>query len=154
MPKPHKVVNCDQAYQEFTGVAWALYQEHKHVTFEWRVGVDRSLSQNALFHIWLTQYAAHLLKIPRKDVNKGILQGIKEKTKERFYLEYPYDFMIHKVIDPWHPDKARLDYTSSAAWRSGEMYLVLSWLQNVAAQDGLILESKGEFAKNKRKENH
>lgn len=152
MPKPHKIVNCDQAFNEFVGLAHALYEEHKYITFEWRIGADRSLSQNALFHVWLTEYAAHLLNIPKKTVTPDILEGMKKTVKKRFYQETAESFMVHTIIDPWGQERAKKAYTSSSSWKPGEMYQVLNWLQIMAANDGLVLESIGEFSRNKQKQ--
>lgn len=129
-----------------------LFAEHKYVTFEWRIGEDRSLTQNSLLHVWLTLYAAHLLRIPKKAVDSAILAGIKRKAKKMFYEETGEAWMVHRIIDPWHPDKQRMDFTSSSDWSRGECYMFMNWLQNKAGEDGLILEATGEYAKNKRQQ--
>ena len=60
--------------------------------------------------------------------------------------------MIHVVTDP-KSGKTKKDYTSSADWKTGEMYQVLTFLQMESANDGLILEAKGQYAKLKREQN-
>jgi hypothetical protein len=60
--------------------------------------------------------------------------------------------MIQEIED-YSSGKKKKDYTSSKDWKTGEMYMVLTFIQLCAAQDGLILESKGEFAKNQREAN-
>lgn len=128
----------------------ALFAEHKYLTFPApRIGADRSISQNSIWHVWLTEYAAHLARIDKRDVTKGMLAGMKRATKGRYYAHSSQSFMIHTIIDP-KTQRSRNDYTSSKDWKRGEMFAVLEWLQFEAANDGLILESKGEFAKLKR----
>tara|TARA_R110000851_G_scaffold323565_2_gene490358 strand:- start:12 stop:485 length:474 start_codon:yes stop_codon:yes gene_type:complete len=133
-----------------------LYAKHGYITFsEPRIGADRSLDQNALFHVWLTEYCAYATKLHKSEVSKGLVQGMKEKVKQKFTARHPdcYPWMTYEVIDPFTQEVIRTDYTSSKTWKSGEMFQVLTWFQMTAAEDGLILESKGNFAKLQRKSN-
>jgi hypothetical protein len=133
-----------------------LYAKHGYITFsEPRIGADRSLDQNALLHVWLPEYVAFTLKIHRKEVSKGLVQGMKEMVKREYTARHPdsYSWMTYEVIDPFTQEVIRTDYTSSKTWKSGEMFQVLTWFQMTAAEDGLILESKGNFAKLQRKSN-
>jgi len=132
-----------------------LFSKHRYLTFSApRIGADRSLNQNALFHVWCTEYAAYCASITKKEVSKGLLVGMKRIVKKRFTSSHPhcYGWMVHEVINPF-TGETKKDYTSSADWKKGEMFLVLTWLQMLAAEDGLILESKGEFAKLQREHN-
>ena len=128
----------------------ALFDEHKYLTFPApRIGADRSMGQNALFHVFLTEYVAHILRKDKRDVTKGELEGMKRATKGRYYT-YSHDgFMIHTITDPISK-RSKRDYTSSSDWKRGEMFAVLEWLQLQAANDGLIVESRGEFNKLQR----
>lgn len=130
------------------------YSEHGYITFDApRIGADRSLNQNALFHVWASEYVAYRLNKNKKAVLKGELAGMKRIIKQRFNVTNP-DFSSWMVLDVVNPFNGQIkkDYTSSSDWKKGEMYLVLTWFQMVAAEDGLILESRGEFAKLQRKE--
>ena len=132
-----------------------LYAEHRYITFAPpRIGHDRSISQNSLFHVFLTEYAAHLLNKTKRDITKGILAGMKRTVKARFTQSHPdcTQWMTMTISCPMSGHTKR-DYTSSKDWKRGEMFVVLTWLQMLAANDGLILESKGEFKKNQRIEN-
>jgi len=131
------------------------YAEHKYITFvPPRVGPDRSLSQNAIFHAWITLYIAFRLKKRKEDVTKGEIEGTKRIIKRRFTATHPgsHVWMVHKIVNIFSGE-SRNEYTSSASWKRGECYMVLTWFQMVAAEDGLILESKGEFAKGQQEEN-
>jgi hypothetical protein len=143
-------VNSEQtkrAYHEQIDRWWA---EHKYMTFPPpRLGEDRSIDQNSLFHVWLTEFAAYLTPCHKKEVTKGMLEGIKTSVKGLFYRENPYEWMVHRVFCPLSK-REKKGYTSSKSWLVGEMFLVLTWFQIFAAQQGCILESKGEFAKNQR----
>ena len=132
-----------------------LQREHGYITFsEPRIGADRSLDQNALLHVWLPEYVAFTLNIHKKEVSKGLVQGMKEMVKREYTARHPdsFSWMVYDVINPITKE-TRQDYTSSKTWKSGEMFQVLTWFQMTAAEDGLILESKGNFAKLQRKSN-
>lgn len=149
-------INSEPTKVAFIKNVERLFEEHKYITFSSpRIGPDRSIDQNSLFHMWLTIYAAHLLKKDKRDVNKGELEGMKREAKARYTAEHPdsKQWMTHTVVSPFDNKKVKLDYTSSKSWKTGEMYMVLTWLQMMAAGDGLILEAKGEFAKRQRKAN-
>ena len=144
------VVNSLTSLAAFIKHATALFKEHGYVTFTWRIGKDRSLDQNALLHVWCTEYAAHLLTRHKKEVSEGELEGMKRIAKKNAYGEHGWDWLIHEVVNPFNPEQKKKDYTSSRKWKKGEMFLFLTWLQAKAADDGLVLESKGEYAKLQR----
>lgn len=132
--------------------AWveSLYRDHKHVTLSVRVGEDRSLDQNALLHCWLAEYAAHLGGIHKKAVTPGMVEFLKRKCKKAFYSETGQPFMLTKLVDPLTGEEGDTIYASSRDYKRGEMFLFLTWLQRFAAEDGCILESRGEYAKLQR----
>ncbi len=136
------------AFKVFIENAW---MEHKWLTFTWRIGEDRSLDQNALFHVWLTLYAAHLLNKDRKQVSRAELEGMKRIVKKKFYQQFGYPWMLIKPINPFTLEEGKTDYASSSDYKTGEMFQLLTWLQMQAANDGLVLESTGEFSKLQKK---
>ena len=143
-------VNSEHSEIAFISHIKKLRAEHGYLTFSApRIGVDRSLDQNALLHVWATEYAAHLLKKSKKEVSSGELAGMKRIIKQRFNSANSNRFMVHDVVDPF-TGNSKKDYTSSKNWKTGEMFMVLEWLQLYAANDGLILESKGQYDKLKR----
>lgn len=143
-------VQTKAAYHAYVDRTW---EEHKWLTFlPPRIGEDRSIPQNNLFHVWLTEYAAFLTPCHTKEVTAGMLKGIKRSAKGLFYREYGYEWMVHKVICPL-TKREKTDYTSSSSWAHGEMFMVLTWLQNFAGSQGCILESKGQFKKLQREQN-
>ncbi len=147
----HWIVNSDHTEAAFIANLRKLRAEHGYITFgSPRIGKDRSLDQNALFHLWATEYAAHLLGNDKKSVTKGELAGMKRIIKKRFNALNPNNFMVHDVTDPFTGNTKR-DYTSSADWKVGEAFMVMEWLQLYAANDGLILEAIGQFDKLMRK---
>ena len=127
-----------------------MFSEHKYVTFVMRVGADRSLDQNALLHVWLTEYAAHLLNKSKKAVTEAELEGIKKIAKRKYYAHSGAEWMLVSPIDPWTGVEEKQALRSSKNYTRGEMFLFLTWLQNTAANDGLVLESRGEYAKLQR----
>ncbi len=147
------VVNSESSKKAFIAYVENLYNEHKYITYGApRIGVDRSLTQNNLFHQWLTDFGCHLAKCHKTQFTDGMMEGIKRTIKGLFYKEYPYEWMVHKVICPL-TGREKTDYTSSASWKQGEMFLVLTWMQQFAANQGCVLESKGEFNKLQKSQN-
>lgn len=146
-------INSEHSETAFFASVRALRAEHGYLTYSApRIGKDRSLDQNALFHVWCTEYAAHLLKKDRRSVTKGELSGMKRVVKKGFNAQVPNNFMVHDVINPITGERKK-DYTSSKDWKKGEAFMVMEWLQMFAANDGLILESIGQYEKLKRKSN-
>jgi hypothetical protein len=144
------VVNSAMSFKAFCAWVWTKFLEHKFLTFEFRIGPDRSLDQNALLHVWLTLYAAHLAGIARKAVTKGMVEFLKRRAKKEFYAETRFVWMLDKLVNPESGEEGTEYFRSSADYKRGEMFLFLTWLQSVAAHDGLVLESKGEYAKLQR----
>jgi len=148
----HWIINSDHTLAAFIASVKAIRAEHGYITYSApRIGKDRTMDQNALFHVWCTEYAAHLLKKTKKQVTKGELEGMKIMVKKRFHVSHVNNFMIHTIIDPF-TGGSRNAYTSSADWKRGEAFMVMEWLQLYAANDGLILESLGQYDKLKRKQ--
>ena len=146
-------VNSEHSKKAYIAQVERDFAEHKYLTYSPpRIGVDRSIDQNSLLHFWLTEFAAFLTPCHKKEVTPGMLEGMKKSIKGLFYRENPYEWMLHKVVCPL-TKREKVDYTSSASWKQGEMFVVLTWLQNFAATQGCVLESKGEFNKLQRKSN-
>lgn len=146
-------INSATSLKAFLADVERQYCEHKYITYSApRIGADRSLDQNALFHVWCTEYAAHLLTKHKKSVTAGELEGMKRIAKKRFYQHSGHTWLIHDMVNPF-TGESKKDYTSSKSWKRGEMFVVLTWLQNVAAEDGMVLESKGQFSKLQREHN-
>lgn len=146
-------VNSDHSEAAFIAYLKKLRAEHGYITFgKPRLGKDRSLSANALFHVWATEYAAHLLKKDKRQISAGELAGMKRVIKQRYNSQFPNNFMVIEVVDPFTGNTKR-DFSSSADWKVGEMFVVLEWLQMYAANDGLILESIGQYEKFQRESN-
>ena len=107
---------------------------------------ERSLSQNALLHVWLRQYAGHLLKKDSKKVSEKEIEHMKLTAKRRCYAQNRYEWLIKHNLDLITGESSK-GLTSSKKWARGEMFQFMEWLQMFGADDGLILESKGEFEK-------
>lgn len=145
----HHTVNSEITWTAFVANARELYDLHKYVTFVWRIGADRSLDQNALFHVWLTEFCAHLAKCHTKEVTEAMIEQTKKDLKRWCYGENAWDFMIYETVSLLTGELKR-GYTSSKSWGVGEMHNVLCWFQAFASQYGCVLEAKGQFAKLKR----
>jgi hypothetical protein len=147
------VVNSDVGLINAVNVVTELYNKNRWITItDIRIGADRSLDQNALFHVFLTDAAAYYLSKHKKDVTPTEIESMKLTVKRHFYAETAQAFMVEEVQDIWR-HKSKVAYTSSKRWKRGEMYMVLEWFQAKAARDGLVLEAIGEYARLKRGEN-
>ena len=143
-------VNSAASRVAYHKIVDALIDEHRYVTFpKPRIGPDRSLDQNALFHCWLTECAAYYLSKHAKEVTENDIESMKITVKRHYYAATGAAFMVEEVQDIWR-GKSKQAMTSSKRWSRGEMFDVLTWLQYRAANDELILESKGEYAKLQR----
>lgn len=140
------IVNSEHTWKCWVKDARAYYDKYKYVTFvPPRIGPLRSLDQNALFHVWATEVAAHAMRKDKKCVSHGELDGCKRALKRKFWLETKHKWMIYEIIDPL-TGESKKDLSSSTRWSRGEMFEFLTWLQAYAATDlSLILESQGEF---------
>jgi len=129
------------------------FDEYHYITFPPpRFGVDRSIDQNSLFHMWLTDIAAFLTPCHKKQVTKEMREGTKRTIKGMYHQYSQAPWMIC-VIHCSITKRQKNDYTSSADWKRGEIFLVLNFMQMWAATIGLILESRGEHAALTRKQN-
>jgi hypothetical protein len=147
------IVNSEISCAGFAKWATQKWRDHKYLTFTFRVGEERSLDQNALLHLWLTLYAAHLAKIDRKVVSEEMLEFMKQKAKYLYYTQTAADWMIRKMVNPKSGAEGKVYYRSSADYKVGEMFQFLTWLQNTAANDGLLLESRGQYQKLQKQHN-
>lgn len=153
MPKESFLVNSDNSLIAFIVKVKALSAQYPHLTWDFpRIGEDRSIDQNALLHVWIGEVVAYRLEIDRKKITKGQLEGTKLDLKGLYYQATGERFMVHK-IEGVVSGRSKVGYTSSKTWKVGEMFQVLTWMQMWAAEFGLVLESKGKFAKLKREQN-
>lgn len=114
----------------------------------------RSLDQNALFHVWCWEYGVHI-------TNAGHLTGkakdklidcTKKSIKAKAYNEFGWEFLLTRIKNIF-TGEITTEYRSTAEYESGQMYQFMEYVQNIAAQDGLILESKGQFKELKESQN-
>lgn len=147
------IVNSEATKKHFLKTVDTLFEQHKYLTFaQPQLGKDRSLSQNALLHVWITEIAAFCTGQHSKCVHKDLIEGTKLLAKRQCYAETRQDWLLQHVINP-ETGETECRPRSSADYTSGEMFFMLEWLQNHRAEKGLILESKGEFAKKQREQN-
>jgi hypothetical protein len=121
------VVNSDASHVEFTGMARALFDKHKYLTWKFpKIGPERSLSQNALFHVWARKLVAFYLKKDEKQVTEGELEGCKRMLKRRFYKDNRKDWLTVEILDPMSGQK-RMDFRSSRKYSTQQMWEFMFW---------------------------
>jgi len=105
---------------------------------------QRTLSQNALLHVWLRSYASHLLKKKLELVSEREVGYMKMTAKRRCYADTGWGWLIEHRQDLITKESSK-GLTSSKKWSKGELFNFMEWLQAYGANDGLILESSGEY---------
>src|SRR5690554_3085953 len=121
------------AWAAFLVWGLSLFEQWKYVTFTVRLGADRSLDQNALLHVWLTEYAAYLLKKDKRSVTKAEVEGMKKHVKKVFWVERRESWMLFNPINPATGEVMPMQFQSSSDYKVPEMFQFLSWLQMKAA---------------------
>ena len=105
---------------------------------------QRTLSQNALLHVWLRSYASHLLRKKLDLVSEREVGYMKMTAKRRCYADTSWGWLIEHRQDLITKESSK-GLTSSKKWSKGELFNFMEWLQAYAANDDLILESSGEY---------
>ena len=126
------------------------FEKNKYTVYSWHNGETPHLGQKQLLHVWLRLWIAHHNRIAEDEVSKEHMEAWKLAVKMRYYAATGAAFMVKRYRDPKAPDGLRLEYTSVKDWTPGQCFQVMEWMQLKAAEQGLILESKGEFLTNKQ----
>jgi hypothetical protein len=113
---------------------------------------DRSLSQNALLHIWFREYAAMRLNKPLKKITQDDTDSIKLLVKQACYGDMKYDWLCQRVTNI-DTGVSAFVLRSTSRYDKGEMFMFMEWFQAFAAQKGLLLESMGEYGRLKDETN-
>jgi len=113
---------------------------------------DRSLSQNALLHIWFREYAAMRLNKPLKKITQDDTDSIKLLVKQACYGDMKYDGLCQRVTNI-DTGVSAFVLRSTSRYDKGKMFMFMEWFQAFAAQKGLILESMGELGRLKEETN-
>jgi hypothetical protein len=120
---------------------WSQYPACIKVT---KYSHPRSIDQNSLYQKWSRQYAAHLLKKTESEVTEEEHEAMKYTLQRHCYKDTAWEFLLGVKRDLFtgeeKPDRAR-----THNFDTGEMHQFLNWIQAKAADDGLILESLGEY---------
>jgi hypothetical protein len=144
------IVNSKHTLELAKSILEENFSEKKFTIYHLRHGEHRSLNQNALFHVWALEWGCFISGLNPKALNtkekKLITEGTKRAVKKRFYCESGYPWLIIEIENPFTKERKK-DFSSSGDWLQPEMFTALTWMQATAANDGLILESKGEFKK-------
>ena len=116
------------------------------VTVERAEGKQRTLDQNALFQHWARQYAEHLLNRKPTEADH---EAMKYTLQRHCYADTAFDFLITSKKDLFTGSE-KPDRAPTSKLKTGEMFAFMEWVQAKAADAGLILEAKGEYADLKR----
>jgi len=152
MPKSW-TINSESSLREFQNDVMWLYEQNKHITFaDPRIGKDRTLSANALSHVWYNQAEKQLGQpigtaraFCKLQFGVPILRGEDQEfrdTYDRAIKPIPYELKL-KIM-------AYFPVTSLMSREQMARYLTNVQV-HFAANEGVILESSGEFKKYQEK---
>lgn len=110
----------------------------------------RSLDQNALLHVWSGEYARHLLN--KSKVSEVEKEAMRITLQRHCYAEESWPWLIEDTKDLF-TGEVKKQRRSTTKFHKGEMTQYLDWIQRRAANDGLILEARGEYADLKAEQN-
>lgn len=102
----------------------------------------RSLDQQALLHVWATEFACHMLD--KAKVAETEKEAMRITLQRKCYADTGWEWLIESVTDLF-TGVVKPQRRSTTKFDKGEMTLFLSWVQQEAANRGLILESQGEY---------
>ena len=146
------IVNSQQSLS--FAVKWLTdnFDNQKYSTYNVRHGEKRSLDQNALFHVWCTEYAAFALNKHTKAVTEGEREGTKRYFKKQAYSENAWPFLIIELVNIETGEKKR-DFRSSGSYKHPEMFQFLTWMQAYCIDRGCLLDSRGKFKHDQQQQN-
>jgi len=113
---------------------------------------NRSLSQSALLHIWVREYAAWRFKVPLKSIQKSDVDDAKIILKQAAYNNADYRWLCKRVTNH-DTGISALVLKSTSEYDKGEMFMFMEFVQAFAAQQGVALETLGEFGRLKDETN-
>lgn len=128
----------DTAYQDMV----AALNEHGTISIEWkRKGKDRSLNQNALFHVWCGEIASQMYQ--RTSDESYTKQTIKLYLKKRFLgVE---DIAFGKTV-------IEGQVRSSSGLDTGEMFFFMQQIEEFAFSNNLTLSHPADNEYDKLRE--
>jgi hypothetical protein len=141
-------INSDSSEIAFISWVKKLRAEHKYITFDYpKIGPERSLSSNALSHVWYAfadrmlddhesgdarRYCKLHFGVPmlRAEVSEYL------QSYNKYVMSFDYEDKI-KIMDYW-PVTSRMSRDQMNRYMTSVQYYF-------AAEHGLVLESKGEY---------
>ena len=112
----------------------------------------KSLPQNALAHVWMTEACAYHYGKSPKSVTQSDLQGMTRWMKLKCYVDVKQDWLVEYIRNP-ETRVMKLDATSMANWNMGQTHFFMEWVLQFWAEKGLVLEVKGQFQELAEKQN-
>lgn len=103
----------------------------------------RSVDQNALYWLWVTHFAQHLLDKNRITADEK--ESMAYTLQRRCYAARGWEWLIETPTDLVTGEEGKPQRRSTKKFLKGEFTMYLEWVQQFAAERGLILESLGEY---------
>lgn len=147
------IVNSIRSKERMQQIIEEEFQNGRYVVFEWHYGELATINQKKLIHVWFAEWAAFILHKNVEDVSVEEAAAIKRKVKSAYYHETAAEWMASIIRELTPPYRLATEYTSIAKWTPAQCFSVMEWMQATAANAGLVLESKGEFAEMKKSQN-
>jgi len=103
-----------------------------------------SLPQKALKAIWIRELCASVFKKKPSEISEAEYEGMNRYLKLKCSAATNQSYLLREIVNPGNGESKK-EVTSAAKWSTGEMTFFLEWVQQYAAEQGIILEAKGEF---------
>lgn len=111
-------------------------------TFEMKlVRGTRTMSQNSLYQVFARELGEFIFQ---REITEAEHEATKIDLQRRCYLDTGWPFLVRKLPAPI-TGKSKLERMPTSAMDKGDLHQLLNWVQQFAAERGLILEAKGEF---------
>lgn len=141
----------ESTVQDFLKKFEEKVKEGKPFRVEFASAEKRSLDQNALFQVWTRQYACENLGVHPKNLGDNTHDMFKLAFKRAFYNYTGYKGLI--ITDERDPLTGKLvppRPISTKNYPPEIMFEFMEYIQNFAGEQGITLESKGQFLKLKQ----
>ncbi len=145
----HWVITNLNQFKEFHKFLKEEYKNGKYIYVSYKTAKQRSLSQNALFHVWCREFSAHHSRCKLSEVTQPMFDSTKFTFKKLFYQHTGNPELIKKNVDIFTGEEKSLP-ESTEKYSVGTMYDFMEFVQNLASTKNLMLESKGQYLELKK----
>ena len=145
----HWIITNLNQFIEFHRFLKAEYRNGKYIYVSYKTAKQRSLDQNALFHVWCREFSAHHASCKLRDVTEDMMTDTKYTFKKLYYQHTGNPELIKKNEDIFTGEKKSVPQ-STKIYSVGTMFDFMEFVQNLASTKDLMLESSGQYLELKK----